>query len=74
MPLSAEDKQFAQQTAKELCSDSPATYMRLHELMRTHSPQEADFIMAVIFNLLPQSAKDHVAVELMTEAMNAHKK
>ena len=69
--LSAEDKQLCKELAENLKGDDPSHYMHLRELTKKGCPEEAEMIMAIIFHLLPPSARDHVAVEFMTEAMDA---
>jgi anti-sigma factor ChrR (cupin superfamily) len=74
MPLTDEDKATVTRVADELRTGNTRAYIALRNALANHfpsKPDEGESIMAIIFNLLPQEARDDIAIVLDDAAARA---
>jgi hypothetical protein len=74
MPLTDEDEATATRVANELRTGNTRAYIALRNVLVKQfpsKPEEGDSIMAIIFNLLPQEARDGIAIVLTDAAARA---
>jgi hypothetical protein len=76
MALSDEQQTMCKDVATKLSAGDFQTYKNMRALYAKISSDEdvTNMLLNVIFHLLPQSAQDHIAAGLMTEAMERYAK